>query len=76
MGNSASSPYPANRSSCSCLWTPSPPSSIDRIYIAKLAGAIYVLNAFQKKTRKTRKQDINAAEQALKQLKWRGMGDD
>jgi len=38
------------------------------IYIAKLAGAVYVLHAFQKKTQKTRKQDIDAAKQALKQL--------
>ena len=38
------------------------------IYIAKFADAVYVLHAFQKKTRKTRKQDIDAAKQALKQL--------
>jgi phage-related protein len=39
------------------------------IYIAKLADAVYVLHAFQKKTQKTRKQDIDAATHALKQLK-------
>jgi len=40
------------------------------IYIAKLADTdtVYVLHAFQKKTQKTRKQDIDAAKQALKQL--------
>ena len=38
------------------------------IYVAKFAEAIYVLHAFQKKTQKTRKQDIKAARQALKQL--------
>lgn len=38
------------------------------IYVTKFADAIYVLHAFQKKTQKTRKQDIDAAKQALKQL--------
>ncbi len=38
------------------------------IYVAKFADAVYVLHAFQKKTQKTRKQDIDAARQALKQL--------
>ena len=38
------------------------------IYVAKFAEAVYVLHAFQKKTQKTRKQDIDAAKQALKQL--------
>jgi phage-related protein len=38
------------------------------VYIAKLADAVYVLHAFQKKTQKTRKQDIDAAKQVLKQL--------
>jgi protein tyrosine phosphatase (PTP) superfamily phosphohydrolase (DUF442 family) len=38
------------------------------IYVTKLADAIYVLHAFQKKTQKTRKHDIEAAKQALKQL--------
>ena len=38
------------------------------IYVAKFADAVYVLHAFQKKTQKTRKQDIDAANQALKQL--------
>jgi len=45
------------------------------IYIAKLADAVYVLHAFQKKTQKTRKQDLNAAKQALKQFKERGIDD-
>ena len=38
------------------------------IYVAKFAQAVYVLHAFQKKTRKTRKQDIDAAKQAFKQM--------
>ena len=38
------------------------------IYLAKLADAVYALHAFQKKTQKTRKQDIEAAKQALKQV--------
>ena len=38
------------------------------IYIAKIADAVYVLHAFQKKTQKTREQDIDTATQALKQL--------
>ena len=38
------------------------------IYVAKFAGAIYVLHAFQKTTQKTRKADLDAAKQALKQL--------
>lgn len=38
------------------------------IYITKFTDAVYVLHAFQKKTQKTRKQDIETARQALKQL--------
>jgi len=38
------------------------------IYVAKSLDAIHVLHAFQKKTQKTRKQDIDAAKLALKQL--------
>lgn len=38
------------------------------IHLAKFADAVYVLHAFQKKTQKTRKQEINAAKQALKQI--------
>lgn len=38
------------------------------IYVAKFADVIYVLHAFQKKTQKTRKQDLYAAKQAPKQL--------
>ncbi|MCP4408604.1 MAG: type II toxin-antitoxin system RelE/ParE family toxin [Gammaproteobacteria bacterium] len=38
------------------------------IYVTKFADAVYVLHAFQKKTQKTRKQDIDTAKQALKQL--------
>ena len=38
------------------------------IYIAKLHEAVYVLHAFQKKTRKTRQQDIDLARQRFKQI--------
>ncbi len=38
------------------------------IYVAKFADTVYVLHAFQKKNQKTRKQDIDAAKQALKHL--------
>ena len=38
------------------------------IYVAKYADTIYVLHAFQKKAQKTKKQDIDAAKQALKQI--------
>lgn len=38
------------------------------IYIAKFEDAVYVLHAFQKKTQKTRKQDIEAAKRTLKQV--------
>ncbi|VAX07217.1 Phage-related protein [hydrothermal vent metagenome] len=38
------------------------------IYIAKFKDAIHVLHAFQKKTQKTRKQDIEAAKNVLKQI--------
>ena len=41
------------------------------IYIAKFEEAIYVLHAFQKKTQKTNKQDIDAAKRALKTLEER-----
>jgi phage-related protein len=41
------------------------------IYIAKFEEAIYVLHAFQKKTQKTSKQDIDAAKRALKTLQER-----
>jgi phage-related protein len=38
------------------------------IYIAKLHEAVYVLHAFQKKTRKTRQQDIDLARQRYRQI--------
>ncbi len=38
------------------------------IYVARFADAIHVLHAFQKKTQKTRKQDIDAAKHALRQV--------
>lgn len=38
------------------------------IYIAKFEDAVYVLHAFQKKTKKTSKQDIEIAKRALQQI--------
>jgi phage-related protein len=39
------------------------------IYIATLADAIHVLHAFQKKTRKTARRDLEIASERLRQLK-------
>ena len=39
------------------------------IYVAKFAGAIYVLHVFQKKTQQTRKEDLDLATARYKQLK-------
>jgi phage-related protein len=38
------------------------------IYVAKLRDAVYVLHAFQKKTRKTRQQDIDLARRRYRQI--------
>jgi hypothetical protein len=38
------------------------------IYTARLADAVYVLHAFQKKTQATSKRDIELAEQRFAQL--------
>lgn len=38
------------------------------IYVARLEQAIYVLHAFQKKTQKTRKEDIELAARRYKQI--------
>ncbi len=38
------------------------------IYVAKFKDAIYVLHAFQKKTQKTRQQDIELAKKRYKAL--------
>lgn len=38
------------------------------IYVAKFADAVYVLHAFQKKTQKTRKADIDIAARRFKQI--------
>lgn len=46
------------------------------IYIARFAEAVQVLHAFQNRAQKTRKRDIDAAKQALKQLYARGTGDE
>lgn len=39
------------------------------IYVAKFADTVYVLHAFQKKTRQTLKEDIALAAARYKQLK-------
>ena len=39
------------------------------IYAAKIDDAVYVLHAFQKKTQKTRKQDIEIARRRLKEIR-------
>jgi len=39
------------------------------IYVSKIDEAVYVLHAFQKKTQKTRKQDIEIARRRIKLLK-------
>ncbi|HET6628396.1 MAG TPA: type II toxin-antitoxin system RelE/ParE family toxin [Woeseiaceae bacterium] len=38
------------------------------IYLARLADAVYVLHAFQKKTQRTPKADIDLAKTRLAQL--------
>ena len=38
------------------------------VYVAKFEEAIYVLHAFQKKTKKTSKSDIEAAKKAYKMI--------
>lgn len=39
------------------------------IYLTRLAEAVYILHAFQKKTRTTAKRDIDIARQRLAQLR-------
>lgn len=39
------------------------------IYVAKFANNIYVLHAFQKKTRKTSREDMELAERRYRQIK-------
>jgi phage-related protein len=39
------------------------------IYVTRINDTVYVLHAFQKKTRQTRKQDIEIAKQRLKQVR-------
>ena len=38
------------------------------IYVAKVADAVYVLHAFQKKTQQTAKRDLDLAAARLKQM--------
>lgn len=39
------------------------------IYVAKIDDAVHVLHAFQKKTQRTRKQDIDIAKRRLREIK-------
>jgi len=39
------------------------------IYVAKFDDAVYVLHAFEKKTQKTRKQDVEIGRRRLKAIK-------
>lgn len=39
------------------------------LYVAKFADAVYVLHAFQKKTQKTRRKDIDLAQRRYKQVR-------
>ncbi len=38
------------------------------VYVAKINDAVHVLHAFQKKTQKTRKQDVEIARRRLKEI--------
>jgi len=38
------------------------------LYVAKFADAVYILHAFQKKTQKTRRSDIEIARKRFKQI--------
>jgi len=38
------------------------------LYVAKFAEAVYVLHAFQKKTQKTRKEDVELARTRYRQI--------
>ena len=38
------------------------------LYVAKFAAAVYVLHAFQKKTQKTRREDIELARKRYRQI--------
>ena len=38
------------------------------LYITKFAEAVYVLHAFEKRSRKTQKRDLDLARQRLQQL--------
>jgi len=38
------------------------------LYLAKFADGVYVLHAFQKKTRKTRHEDVEIAKRRYRQI--------
>jgi phage-related protein len=42
------------------------------LYVAKFANAVYVLHAFQKKTQKTRKEDIAIAKNRYREIGGKG----
>ncbi len=46
------------------------------LYIAKFAEAVYVLHAFEKRTRKTRKRDLEVARERLRTLIMRRRNED
>lgn len=39
------------------------------LYVARIAEAIYVLHAFRKKTQKTRREDVELAQQRYRQIR-------
>jgi len=41
------------------------------IYVAKFADAVYVLHAFQKKTKRTRQEDIELARRRYREIRGR-----
>lgn len=45
------------------------PGAFRVVYVASFAEAVYVLHAFQKKTQKTAKRDLELARERLKDLK-------
>jgi phage-related protein len=38
------------------------------LYVAKFSDAVYVLHSFQKKSQKTRREDIDLARQRYRQI--------
>jgi len=44
------------------------------IYVAKFEDAVYVLHAFEKKTQKTRKADVEVARRRFREVLWHRSG--